>query len=118
MVFNQEGLPQGIWSYDEYFAFALMFAATFDRIVKESEYDAIADEVGDELARKAHQVLETKSPEEATTILLALQERFFPNSILKRKLLTDMEVIFRADGRFCDLEKEAVQKLKENMGEG
>ena len=101
-----------LWSYEEFLAFVLMYAAYADNEFVEEELDEIIKRVGFEKEEQARKIINKLSDSERIDLILSFREKYFPTEADHEKLYDDMKSIFQADGRYNQLEKAVLMYLK------
>ncbi len=100
------------WTYEEFLAFLLMYAAYSDYKIVEEELEAIDIAVGKEHEQRAKKIMDKLNDAERIDLILSFEQKYFPNKEDQEKLFGDMRRIFLADGDFHALEKTTLMYLK------
>ena len=101
-----------LWSYEDFLAFILMYAAYADMELLEEELDLIEQQVGTERMKTAKKVMDKLNDNERIDLILSFREKYFPTKEDHEKLFADMKTIFLADGNYNQLEKMVLMYLK------
>ncbi|MCB0481950.1 MAG: TerB family tellurite resistance protein [Flavobacteriales bacterium] len=101
-----------LWSYEDFLAFALMYAALADNELVEDEVDLIVKRVGVEREEMARKIMEKLSDSERIDLILSFREKYFPTKADHEKLFNDMKEIFMADGKYNQLEQFIMMYLR------
>lgn len=103
------------WIYDDFLAFALLYAANVDIDVAAKERNLIIEKVGREKYARAAKCFNQCNDYERLQTILSLKERFFPNEEEKEKVLRNIKEMFLADGKFEQIEKSLLLSLRRFM---
>ncbi len=103
------------WDSKDFEAYVLMYAAYADNQLKDEEFQAIVDHVGNEKAEFSKKLIEKLNKTERTEMLLRFKPKFFATEAEAAKILDEMQEIFEADGRFCIMEQSALLFLRSVM---
>ena len=101
-----------LWSYEDFLAFVLMYAAYADLEVLEEETDLIEQQVGHERTVLAKKIMDKLNDNERIDLIISFREKYFPTDEDHAKLFEDMKRIFLADGNYNQLEKAIMMYLK------
>jgi len=102
------------WTYNDYLAFIMIYAASADLNIQESEKMLIRERVGDECYEKVMGIFEERNDMERIEIILQFKAEHIKDEAEKEKVLSDMKDVFMADKDYSTLEQNifmAVQKL-------
>ena len=102
------------WTYDDFLAFIMIYAAFADLNIDESEKKVIREKVGDESYEKVMGIFDERNDMERIDIILHFKEKHIKDQTEKEKVLADMKDVFMADEEYSTLEQNifmAVQKL-------
>lgn len=102
------------WTYAEFHAFVMLYAANADgRITQEEEKQIISTLSGDEYAR-VKSVFLSIDDASALDIILNYAKKYCKSQADKDKILADMLAIYKADTHFDQIER-GVHQLFERM---
>ena len=97
-------LPKN-WSYAEFHAFTLFYAANADGHTTLEEITLIRPTLTDEQYTAVESVFIKSSDSEALNHILSYRERYFSTPAERERLLTNMQAIFKADRVFSTMER-------------
>lgn len=101
-----------LWSYEDFLAFVLMYAAYADNELVQDEIDAMVEKVGKDREENAKKIMDKLSDSERIDLILSFREKFFPTKEDHEKLFADMKTVFLADGKYNQLEQFIMMYLK------
>jgi hypothetical protein len=93
------------WTYAEFHAFVMFYAANADSRITAEEIDLIRPTLPVEEYDAVFKAFKSCSDMEALDHILTYRDRYFPNEAAKKQLLSDMEMIFKADNHFSAIER-------------
>jgi hypothetical protein len=93
------------WSYAEFHAFVMLYAANADSRITPEELDLIRPTLPTEQYEAVQKVFKSCSDMVALDHILTYRDRYFPDTTAKKQLLADMEAIFKADHDFSPIER-------------
>jgi thiosulfate/3-mercaptopyruvate sulfurtransferase len=103
------------WSYDDFLAFVLLYAANVNIDLASREKQLIIDKVGREKYAKASKCFASCNDYERLQTIISMKDRFYPTEQEKEKVLRNIKELFLADGKFDHLEKSLLLSLKRFM---
>ncbi|MBC8342930.1 MAG: hypothetical protein ISR55_02335 [Bacteroidetes bacterium] len=103
------------WTYDDFLAFALLYAANADIDIANKEKMLIIEKVGREKYALASQSFNKCNDYERLQLILSLKQRFYPNEEDKEKVIRNVKEMFLADGKFEHIEKNLLLSLRRFM---
>lgn len=103
------------WTYQEFKAFVLLYAAYADLKLEESEIQLIIEKVGDETYNRISGNIQEMNDYEKLQTILSFKERFFPNQEKKEAILKDIQEIVMADNKLQHIEQGLLYCLKRLM---
>lgn len=101
-----------LWSYEDFLAFVLMYAAYADMELLDEEVELMEERVGHERTVMAKRIMDKLNDNERISVILSFRDKFFPTKEDHDKLFADMKSIFLADGNYNQLEKVVLMYLK------
>jgi uncharacterized tellurite resistance protein B-like protein len=102
------------WSYAEFHAFVMLYAANADSRITPEEIDVIRPTLSAEDYDAVYKTFKSCSDMEIIDHILSYRDRYFPNEAAKKQLLSDMETIFKADNNFSAIER-SVERIFSRM---
>jgi hypothetical protein len=93
------------WTYAEFYAFTMLYAANADAHVTDEEIAIIRPTVGAEKYAAIEAAFNACSDAEALDHILSYREQYFPTPAAKEQLLADMQQVFDADAQFTTVER-------------
>ncbi|MBT3302331.1 MAG: hypothetical protein HOD63_08530 [Bacteroidetes bacterium] len=103
------------WTYEDFLAFAMLYAANVDIDVASREKKLIIDKVGRDKYALASKCFNSCNDYERLQTILSLKSRFYPNEEEKEKVLRNIKELFLADGKFEQIEKSLLLSLRRFM---
>lgn len=100
------------WSYNEFLAFVLVYAANSDQKVVDKELDHLHDKFDVELVSRMQKEFNDLSDSQCVDRLLMYRESYFADQDSLDKLLEDVSAVYHADGKMVSEEKMALMMLK------
>lgn len=104
------------WSYNEFLAFVLLYAANADYNESAKEIEVIEGKVGSEALKKAHEAFDEKNDYQSIEFITSFQDTFFADEESKKMIYNDMEDVFNADKDFNFLERNEFMMIKKIIG--
>ena len=104
--------PHVEWSYDEFLAFLLMFAATDDAPISEEEKEIICNKVGKDCYKRIKKVFLKTSDYEALQIILSFKQNYYKTEHQKKRIFDNINDIFLADEKLSILEENLFREIK------
>lgn len=102
------------WTYEEFRAFAMLFAANTDGRITTDEENLIAPTLSTEQYARVRQGFEQCSDAEALDIILICKEKYCSTPADKERVLADIRRIFETHHRFTQIDLE-VQHIFERL---
>lgn len=100
------------WTYKEFLAFLLIYAASADFIIKDEEVEVICQKVGEESYKKIMKVYDKSNDYGHIQTILSYKEKYYPSEDEKQKILEDMKDVFMADDEFSSQEQLIFNAIK------
>ena len=98
-------LESSDWTYHDFLAYLLIYAASADFVITEEEKTLICTKVGEESYNKIMEKYQKDGNYQGLQTIIDLSDKYFPKKEDKMKLLKDMQEIFMADDEFSGSEK-------------
>ena len=100
------------WTFNDYFAFLLVYAAESDFVVREKERALIISKVGEERFRTMLSYFKDLKDVERIDLVYAFKGKYCmaPEDI--EKVLTEVKEVLRADGHFGAVEEEIFLSIR------
>ncbi len=98
------------WSYAEFQAFVLFYAANADGRITSEETLLIRRNLTDEQFTAIELAFKSNADTAVLNHILTYRDRYFSTKIEREKLLADMQLIFNADANFSTMERN-VQRI-------
>jgi uncharacterized membrane protein YebE (DUF533 family) len=102
------------WTYEEFRAYAMLFAANTDGQITADEENLIAPTLAPEQYAQVRQRFLQSSDAEALDIILLCKEKYCNTPADKERVLADMRSIFETHHRFTQIDLE-VQRIFERL---
>ncbi|MBT3252189.1 MAG: hypothetical protein HN729_07160 [Candidatus Marinimicrobia bacterium] len=102
------------WSYNDFKAYLLLYAANADLIVVKEEEDILKQIVSKKRLSKLKKLYSASSDYEIIQTIMSFKEKYFSSDDEKDKLLDEIKKLFMADSDYSILEKNtfiALQKI-------
>jgi hypothetical protein len=93
------------WSYPEFHAFVMLYAANADSHITDDEIALIRPTLLADQYQAVFEAFSQCSDMEALEHILTYRDRYFPSEAGRNQLLSDMETIFKADSNYSVIEK-------------
>lgn len=100
------------WSYQEFMAFLLLYAANADTEVNRDEKELLFSMVSFDDYKRIKRAYEEANDYESLQIILSFKSAYFKDEAAVDKLLGDLKEMFLADNRFDASEKSVFLGLK------
>jgi len=100
------------WTYEEFSAFAMLYAASVDAEIDPEEEALIQQRLDDRSYRRVRAVYEECSDSECINTILDYQKKFMTDEAGRDRLLSDMREVFEADHRYTVVEREIMHLFK------
>jgi hypothetical protein len=100
------------WSYDDFKAFLLLYAANADLVVVKEEEDILKHIVSKKRLSKLKKHYSASSDYEIIQTIMSFKEKYFATEDEKNKLLKEIKELFLADSNYSILEKNAFMALQ------
>jgi uncharacterized tellurite resistance protein B-like protein len=116
LIFNQLKLAtmkkelSNTWSYTEFHAFVLFYAANADGRITSEEIALIRTHVTESQFLAIETAFKSNTDSTVLNHILSYRERYFSTQTDREKLLADMQAIFNADSNFSTMERN-VQRI-------
>ena len=105
---------QNNWTYEEFHAFAMLFAANADGHITADEEELIVPTLPAERYADIKQQFQRCSDAEALDVILSYKEKYCATPADRERILTDMRLIYEAHGGFEQIER-GVHHIFERM---
>lgn len=92
------------WSYEEFLAFTMLYAASVDGVVTEEEEDLIREQLSEERFEAVKAVFDQCSDYKCINVILSHHDEYFATPEARERLLGHMREVFESDHRFSQLE--------------
>jgi hypothetical protein len=93
------------WSYEEFHAFVMLYAANADSHITVEEEDQIIPTLPKEQYENVKKFFKKCSDSEALDLILSYRERYFSTPKDRAEIITDMQRIYKADNIFSQIER-------------
>ncbi|MCB9345380.1 MAG: TerB family tellurite resistance protein [Lewinellaceae bacterium] len=93
------------WTYDEFHAFTMLYAANVDGNITAEEKALIKPTLTEEGYEKIKAIFDACSDSVAEDIILSYRSKYFSTQAEKDKILADMLEIYKADNSFDMVEQ-------------
>lgn len=97
--------PSTNYTYDEFLAFVLIYAAHIDLDFTEEERLVIFANTSEEVFQKVNEDFKKVSDFEALQTIMSYKDKYYSTDKEKEKLSFAVKQVFKADGDFSKLEK-------------
>lgn len=100
------------WTYEEFSAFAMLYAASIDAEIDPEEEALIQQRLDERSYQSIKAVFEECSDAECINTILDYQKKFMQDEAGRNKLLNDFKKVFEADHRYTAIEREMMHLFK------
>ncbi|MBI1287650.1 MAG: hypothetical protein GC178_08740 [Flavobacteriales bacterium] len=100
------------WSYNEFLAFVLVYAANSDQQVVSKELDFLYNRFDVDLVNRMQKEFNDLSDSQCVDRLLMYKESYVSDKVALDKLLEDVSAVYLADGKMVSEEKMALMMLR------
>jgi hypothetical protein len=100
------------WTYEEFSAFAMLYAASIDSTIDPEEEALIQKRLDDRSYQRIKAVFESCSDAECINTILDYQKKFMTDEAGRERLLGDFKEVFDADHRYTAIEREMMHLFK------
>jgi hypothetical protein len=100
------------WTYEEFSAFAMLYAASIDAEIDPEEEALIRQRLDERSYRRVRAVYEECSDSECINTILGYQKKFMADEAGRERLLSDLREVFEADHRYTAVEREIMHLFK------
>lgn len=100
------------WTYQEFQAFLLLYAAHSDLKISEEEKSLISSRVDKEKDKDVYKEFGRQNDFERLQTIMSFREKYFNTEADQDKLLNDLQELFMADNKFQATEQAAFWGLK------
>ena len=98
------------WSYAEFHAFVMFYAANADGRVTSDETALIRAHMTEEQFKDIETAFKSNTDSTVLNHILTYRDRYFSTNADREKLLADMQAVFNADANFSIIERN-VQRI-------
>ncbi|HNM25108.1 MAG TPA: hypothetical protein PKL15_06745 [Saprospiraceae bacterium] len=103
------------WSYEEFHAFVLLYAANTDGNVTEDEERLISPTLPAESYARVRELFFKSSDAEVLDIIVAFKNKYCGTPADKERILADMRAVFEAHHGFEQIEREMLHMFDKLM---
>lgn len=100
------------WDFNTFLAFLLIYASHADLEFSESEKEQIKKRVSLEKFEQLHALFDDMTDYQVLELILSYKSRYFSTEEEKNTILTEMRMLFEADGEYSAFEKELAMFLE------
>lgn len=100
------------WSYAEFHAFVMLYAASVDGHITQDEENLIIPTVSPDTYNQLKETFQTCDDADCIDIILAYRDKYCATQADKDKILADMTAIFKANARFDQIEQSILHMMK------
>lgn len=100
------------WTYEEFSAFAMLYAATIDAEIDPQEEALIRKRLDDKSYQRIKAVFEECSDSECINTIMDYQKKFMADEAGRNRLFSDFKEVFEADHRYSAIEREMMRLFK------
>jgi hypothetical protein len=100
------------WSYAEFHAFVMLYAASVDGQITQDEENLIIPTVSPDTYKQLKELFQDCDDADCIDAILAYKDKYCATQADKDKILADMTDIFKANARFDQIEKGILQMMK------
>jgi hypothetical protein len=93
------------WSYEEFHAFVMLYAANADSQITPEEEDQIIPTLSKEQYENVKKSFKKCSDSEALDVILSYRDQYFPTQKDRAEIIADMQRIYKADNIFSQIER-------------
>ncbi|NBC06597.1 MAG: hypothetical protein GVY26_05325 [Bacteroidetes bacterium] len=101
------------WSYEEFSAFAMLYAATIDSHIAPEEEALIKQRLGEADYERVKSVFEQCSDHECIETILSYHDKYMSDEAGRQRILDDFRQVFTADHRYSPMEQEMMHIFKQ-----
>lgn len=101
-----------LWSYNDFLAFLLIYAASADFTITEEERIRMAQQIGYDSYKKALPVFEAQSDFERLQTILYFKPTYFPTGQEVESILQQVQAIYKADNNYSSTEQSLLLLLR------
>jgi uncharacterized membrane protein YebE (DUF533 family) len=99
------------WSYEEFHAFAMLYAANVDGEISEQEENLIQQQIAPEAYQQIKSLFLTCDDADCLDVMLQYRSKYIATPEAKEKILKDMSTIFEVNHRYVQIERELLHLL-------
>lgn len=100
------------WTYEEFSAFAMLYAASIDAAIDAEEEALIQKRLDERSYQRIKAVFEECSDAECINTIMDYQKKFMTDEAGRGRLLNDFRKVFEADQRYSAIEREMMRLFK------
>ena len=100
------------WTYEEFSAFAMLYAATIDAAIDPEEEALIRKRLDERSYQRIKAIFEECADSECINTILGYQKKFMQDEAGRERLLNDFKEVFEADHRYTAMEQEMMHLFK------
>lgn len=100
------------WTYEEFSAFAMLYAAAIDSEIDPKEEALIRQRLDEDRYTRIKAVFEECSDADCIDTILNYQQKFMADEAGRQRLLQDFRAVFEADQRYSVMEQEMMRLFK------
>lgn len=100
------------WTYEEFSTFAMLYAASVNADVEPDDLNLIRQRVDENTFDKMKSVFDQCSDIKCIDILRAYHDRYMADEASRQRLLDDVKILFEADDRYTNFERELVRMFR------
>ncbi len=100
------------WTYEEFSAFAMLYAAAIDSEIDPEEEALIRQRLDEDSYTRIKALFEEYSDADCIDIILGYQQKYMADEAGRERLLQDFRAVFEADHRYSVMEREMMRLFK------
>jgi uncharacterized tellurite resistance protein B-like protein len=100
------------WSYEEFLAFTMLYAASADMNISEDEEAIIKKKISTEQYDKIKSCFDECNDTTIINTILSYHDQFFATDEQRKQLLKEMRSVFEADHQYSIMERNLMKLFK------
>lgn len=100
------------WTYKEFLAYLLLYAANADFVVTEEEKEMLFSRIYTQEYEIIHKDFENENDYTRLQTIISFREKYYKDEVSREKLLKDLKDMFLADQKYNSVEKAIFMGLR------
>ena len=100
------------WTYEEFLAFTMLYAASADMNISEEEEALIKQKLNDTQYQEIKSAFDSSNDATIIDTILSYHDQYFSTDEDREKLLAEMRKVFEADDQYSVMERNLMKLFK------